>query len=406
MPSRVTARVAFSLAGVLIATAIVVLGSGFYYDEPPQQLQFVVTSDAHYGLTRPTFRGHANVDAHVVNAALVAQLNTLPDARFPFDSGLNAGRRIGTVDFLVEAGDITNREEQTDELSIQPGSASWSQFVSDYIVGVRLRDHAGAAAPVLVVPGNHEASNVVGFYKTMSPASDTAPLVDIYNRMVGPVPPLTTATYDYQRDRVFFTREMSGTHLVFLQIWPDSAMRARMEEDLTHVSATTPIVIFTHDQPDVEAKHFINPNATHDINAVDQFENLLADRFADGTRVDVPSLVEQAQFEAFLKQHPNVIAYFHGNSNWHQVYEWNGPGRSVRLHTIRVDSPMKGAVSSLDETRLSFEVVTLDPVTRTMTVRECLWNADPALPTAPVSWGDSVTFTVDSRPPSRGTPTY
>jgi hypothetical protein len=307
---------------------------------------------------------------------------------------------------LVETGDITNREEQTDALSIQPASASWSQFVSDYIDGVRLRDHAGGTAPIFVVPGNHEASNAVGFYKTMSPPSDTAPLIDIYNRMLGPEAPLTTATYDYQRDRVFFTRDMSGVHLVFLQIWPDSAMRARMEEDLKHVSAATPVVIFTHDQPDVEAKHFINPNGTHDINAVDQFENLLVDRFADGTSVDVPSLVEQAQFELFLKQHPNVTTYFHGNSNWHQVYEWNGPGRSARLHTIRVDSPMKGAVSSLDETRLSFEVVTLDPVARTMAVRECLWNADPAHPNAPVRWGDSVTFTVDSRAPLRNTTTY
>ncbi len=154
------------------------------------------------------------------------------------------------------------------------------------------------------------------------------------------------------------------------------------------------MVIFTHDQPDVQSKHFINPNGAHDVNAVDQFENLLADRFADGTTIDSPSLLEQAEFEAFLRRHPNVTGYFHGNSNWSQFYDWNGPGRSVRLHTFRVDSPMKGAVSSIDERKLSFDVATIDPATRTMTVRECLWNADPADPEGRPSWGETATITL------------
>src|SRR4029077_4184032 len=129
----------------------------------------------------------------------------------------------------------------------------------------------------------------------------------------------------------------------------------------------------------------------------DQFENLLADQFADGPSVEAPSLVEQAQFEEFLRRHPNVTAYFHGNSNWHQAYEWSGPNRSARLHTFRVDSPMKRGVSTVDETKLSFEVVTIDVALRTMTVRECLWNADPSHPEASVAWGDTVTVTLDPR---------
>src|SRR5262245_18869754 len=373
------------------------MGSTFYFNEP-DTLEFVVTSDAHYGLSRTTFRGRPNVDAHVVNAALVSQLNTLPGAHFPLDGGLGAGRILGGVDFVVETGDITNREERTDQLTVQAASASWSQFVEDYINNLHLRDRSGHATPVFAVPGNHEASNAVGFYKPMSPATDVTPLVEIYNRMLNPAQLKTVTTFDYDRDRVFYVRDIGGIHFVFLHVWPDSAMRARMEQDFARVSASTPIVIFTHDQPDVEAKHFINPNGAHDINAADLFENLLADRFADGTTVDTPSTVEQNQFEQFLARHSNVTAYFHGNSNWHQVYEWNGPGHSARLHTIRVDSPMKGAVSAIDETRLSFEVVTLDSVTRTMTVRECLWNADPGHPDAPVSWGDSVTITLDPRP--------
>jgi hypothetical protein len=390
-------RLAFPLAVALIAAAVVAMGSAFYFDEP-ESIQFIVTSDAHYGLTRATFRGHANVNAHVVNAALVSELNTLPDRRFPLDGGLNAGRTIGGVDFVVETGDITNREEHTDQLTVQTASASWSQFVTDYIDGIHLHDRSGKAARLFVVPGNHEASNGVGFYKTMSPPRDVTPLVEIYNRMLSPANPKTATTFDYDRDRVFYTRDIGRMHLAFLHIWPDSAMRERMEEDFAHVDASTPIILFTHDQPDVEAKHFINPNGTHDINADDQFENLLADQFAGGTTVDTISVMEQGQFEQFLNKHRNVTAYFHGNSNWHQVYDWNGPGRSARLHTVRVDSPMKGAVSSIDETKLSFEVVTIDSLSRTMTVRECLWNADPTHADSAVQWGESVTMTLDPRP--------
>jgi hypothetical protein len=406
--SKFVSRLAFALGSALIVTAVVAGGAVLRPAAFPSvarafrpaltELQFVVSSDAHYGLTRATFRGQRNVDAHVVNAALVATMNTLPDLRFPLDSGLSAGQRIGVVDFVVEAGDVTNRQEHNGELTVQGATASWAQFAADYLDGIRLTDHSGARVPIYVVPGNHEGSNAVGFYRTMRPSTDPTPLIEIYNRMLAPAQPKTVATFDYLRDRVFYTRDIGGIHFVFLHIWPDSAMRARIERDLLTVRTSTPVVIFAHDQPDVEAKHFINPNGTHDVNAADQFENLLADRFADGPSVDMPSLVEQSQFEELLRQHPNVTAYFHGNSNWHQAYEWSGPHRSARLHTFRVDSPMKGAVSSLDETKLSFEIVTIDLVLRTMTVRECLWNADPARPEAPAAWGDAVTVTLDPRP--------
>ena len=59
------------------------------------------------------------------------------------------------------------------------------------------------------------------------------------------------------------------------------------------------------------------------------------------------------------------------------------------LHTFRVDSPMKGAVSADDETRLSFQVAEIDPSTQMLTVRECLWNQDPAHPS--LTWGESKT---------------
>jgi hypothetical protein len=102
-------------------------------------------------------------------------------------------------------------------------------------------------------------------------------------------------------------------------------------------------------------------------------------------------MIEQRALEAFLRDHPNVVAYFHGNSNWNEFYDWQGPDRSIRLHVFRVDSPIKGAVSAWDETKLSFQVATIDPARQTLTVRECLWNVDPAHPAAPIAWGEAAT---------------
>jgi hypothetical protein len=181
-------------------------------------------------------------------------------------------------------------------------------------------------------------------------------------------------------------------------VWPDSQARAWIENDLKAVGDSTPVFLFTHDQPDVEAKHFINPNGKHDVNSTDQFENLLTDTFADGPSTTAKSLVEQRQLEAFLARHRNITAYFHGNSNWNQFYDWIGPNGSVVLHTFRADSPMKGDASAADERKLSFQVVTIDTASRMMTVRECLWDADPAHPNAPLAWGGSTTVALQPRP--------
>jgi alkaline phosphatase/streptomycin-6-phosphatase len=362
----------------------------------PDEIHFVFSSDAHFGITRQKFRGTVNVGALVVNHALVEELNGLSRLTFPRDGGLDAAEAVGPIDFMVEGGDVANRQEITETGPIQPGAVSWTQFVREYIDGVTLRTPAGGRTPIFVVPGNHEASNAVGFSKPMRPLIDKTPMTEIYNRMLMPAVPKTTAAFDYIRDKVLYTRDIGGVHFVFLQIWPDSIERAWLERDLERVSSTTPVVLFAHDQPDVETKHFINPNGAHDINATDRFENLLADRLADGKTIAVESTIEQEALEAFIKRHPNVTAYFHGNSNWNQFYDWTGPRHSIALHTFRVDSPMKGAISSADETKLSFQVITIETASRTMTVRECLWNADPAHPI--LTWGASTTVALTPRP--------
>jgi len=377
------------LVGLLVVAALSA--------QSPREIQFVFTSDSHYGITRPEFRGSRNVNAAIVNAALVQRLNQLASSSFPHDGGLRSTMPVGSIDFVVDGGDIANREESLPQ-AIQPAAASWNQFRTDYLQTLRLKNHDGNVAPVFVVPGNHEASNAVGFYKPMKPAVDPTAMVAMYNGMMRPHTPRTTSTFDFTRDRVYFSRNIGGVHLVFVQVWPDSQARAWIENDLKSISETDPVLLFTHDQPDVEAKHLINPNGRHDVNATDRFENLLADTFADGKTIENVSLIEQRQLEAFLSRHRNITAYFHGNSNWNQFYDWIGPDGQIVLHTFRVDSPMKGAVSAADERRLSFQVVTIDTASRVMTVRECLWNADPAHPDGPLAWGGSTTVALEPRP--------
>jgi hypothetical protein len=387
------------LAKRILALFALLAAVAYAQPAPQRPLQFLFTSDAHYGLTRSSFRGHSNVDAHAVNAAMVAAMNRVPGSRLPEDGGVGAGQLAGPIDFVAETGDIANREETTggaDGHAVQSAAASWRQFRADYIDGLTVKNAAGTNAPLFLVPGNHDVSNAVGFYKPMMPATDTTAMVEIYNLMVKPPVPRTPATYRYDTDRVLASRDVDGVHLMFLNVWPDSKGRAWMAQDLERVGETTPVFLFTHDQPDAEPKHFINPNGRHDINAVDKFENLLSDRLADGRSVDDASILEQRALEGFLRTHPNVRAYFHGNSNWTEFYDWHGPDRSISLPVFRVDSPMKGNVSAKDERKLAFELASVDVNAKRLTVRECLWNTDPEHPEAPLVWGSARTVSIAS----------
>ncbi len=53
---------------------------------------------------------------------------------------------------------------------------------------------------------------------------------------------------------------------------------------------------------------------------------------------------------------------------------------------------MKGKYSAKDETKLAFELVTIDTDKKTMTVRECLWNAHPLAALQKIEWGISTTI--------------
>jgi hypothetical protein len=359
-------------------------------------VQIIYTSDLHYGASR-NFRG-AYVSANIVNEALVNQINTLPVLAFPDDTGINAGQVIGAIDYVIITGDITERQE-VGPPQIQPASISWGQFASDYFDGISLTNQNHQRVTFLLECGNHDVSNAIGYPKLLFPLTDAAAMVNMYNMMLSPSTPKTNSTYNYATGKINYSKDIAGVHLMFVNIWPDSAQRVWMEKDLKNVSAFTPVIIFTHDQPDCEAKHFTNPNGIHDINSTNKFENVVEERFKDADTIKVESILEQRSMVAFLKAHQNIKAYFHGNDNRNEFYIYKGPDNDISLNVFRVDSPVKGTISGIeaedltgDETKLSFQTIVIDGDSKTMTVRECLWNTSGSA--SPIIWGANSTISL------------
>jgi hypothetical protein len=397
------------------------------------------TSDAHYGIKRSvvansTFGNLSS--AQQVNGAMIGVMNSLQTAALPSDGGINAGQTLGAVDFVVETGDAVNRAEKT----IYPRKNAlakevWPQFAADYITALNVKDRAGNKAQFYMTPGNHDVSNAIGYWKgTLSTTAglDATSYVEIY-KVMNPTTTLTntsfigspadyaTAATSYLNNRLVKSKDVNGVHFVFVGMWPDSTARTLIDNDLKNVSATTPVILFTHDQPDAEAKHFSDPNnPPPSAIMANQFENLLTDTFADtlsfgtpysdaaGTSgtVLIPSLIEQRNLVTWLKTHKNIVAYFHGNDNRNEFYTYPttdttspnylGAGYNINLNVFRVDSPMKGTISGIDAadgkgdpTKLSFQIISIDSGAKNMTVREYLWNTK--------TWGVSKTVSLAPR---------
>ncbi len=283
------------------------------------------------------------------------------------------------------------------EIPDQSDAISWKQFYEDYAKGLRLKNSKGERSELFIIPGNHDITNAIGFYRPMKPKTDATSMAKIYNLMLRPSIPLTASSYNYRKDKINYSKNIGGIHFMFITLWPDSSERIWMEKDLRNVSSKMPVILFTHDQPESEAKHFTNPHKLHGINADDKFENLLAEVYKDSTRAATDggnTTIEQQGWVRFLKKHPNIKAYFHGNDNYNEFYVYKGPDDNIALNTFRVDSPMKGKYSSLDETKLSFQLITIDAKKKIMTVRECLWNTDPFQPDKSLQWGTSKTVSL------------
>lgn len=336
-------------------------------------LRFIYCSDPHYGLERE-FRGKV-VGSDEVSRAMLETFGLLAETRLPEDNGVAAGGMFGTPDFVVCTGDIANRME----VGVQSATASWNQFCRDW--------DASVSAPLYLVPGNHDISNAIGYPKPLSPDKDAASAAGIYNRMMKPAVERTAETFDYETDKVHYSFVMDGVRFVFMGMWPDSHMRQWFGQEVGK-DTLTPVLLFTHDPPIADTKHFTNPNGRHTINSVDKFQNLLTDT---STVKDVKKKATKnwEKLEEFVHSHSVIKAYFHGDKNYNEFYTWRGVNGTINLPVFRVDSPMKGEYSSDDERKLSFIVVTMDVDRRRLTARECLWNTEN---TNSIRWGSSVTI--------------
>lgn len=351
-------------------------------------IQFIVCSDLHFGLTKPVFRNHTNVRAAYVNQAMIAQMNVLPSCILPGDGGVGGGRKVGGIEGVFITGDVCNRQET----GIQRATDSWKEFAYVFASQLHLSGNEGKPTKLLVTPGNHDISNAIGFHRPMQPLTDNSSLVNMYNLEMHPAIPKSSETFNSAADRIHYSVNIGGIHMMLVSAWPDSAERVWMTDDLDSVPQSTPAFIFTHSDPAPEARFFQNPNGDHSINAIDKFENLVPEKFKTGTDVKDRTETEQRGLVAFLLGHPNIKAYFHGHTNYAEFYDWKGPDGNIILPCFRTDSPMKGRESAQDETKVSFNLVSIDTRKKLMTVRECLWNAKSRNGHHLIAWGISRTI--------------
>ncbi len=377
------------LKKLLIVISLFVHGICFAYQGKTavedRYIQFIFTSDLHYGLARDKFRGNKNVSAQIVNRAMIAQMNLLPKIIYPSNSAIKKSLPIGAIDFIAITGDITNRQEPP----APAASVSWNQFYQDYFQQLSIKDKKGNSSILCLTPGNHDISNAIGHADKMKPNQDPTTMVGIYNSMIQPAIAKTSNSYRYQTDKINYSKDIGGIHFVFLHLWPDTETRNWLAKDLQKINAATPVILFQHDPPEVESKHFTNPKGKHAINH--KFENLLAEQYKSGSFFNEESTIDQQKkLVDFLKAHPNIKALFHGHNNWNEFYTYQGPEKNIKLPVFRVDSPLKGKDSGEKETKLSFQLVTIDTKTKQMMVREIFWNKGKVGGLKGMGWGDII----------------
>jgi hypothetical protein len=370
---------------VILVTALLLVGNIVFAQSKDSIIHFIFTSDVHFGLEKEHFRSKEDVASLEVNKAMVQVMNQLPAIQLPSDNGVQQNKLVQGIDAVVITGDIANRMEK----GIQSATKSWEQFTTVFMDSMHLKKKDGLRTDLWVMPGNHDMSNAIGFHRPMSPKKDPASMMGIYNLMF---PEKQIKKFDSSLNRIHYSKDVKGVHFILLSLYPDSAERVWMENDLKNVSASTPVLLFAHSIPDVEPRFFQNPNGLHDINEEDKFENLVPERYKDGKDVKGETVIEQNGFINFLKKHPNIKAYFHGHENWTEYYQYKGPENNVNLTCIRTDSPMKGRLSAKDETQLAFELVSINANTGALSVREILWNANKNA--THFTWGKNITISL------------
>lgn len=370
---------------IILVTVFLLLGNIVFAQPKDSIIHFIFTSDVHFGLEKEHFRYKEDVAALEVNKAMVQVMNQLPAIQLPSDNGVQQNKLVQGIDAVVITGDIANRMEK----GIQSATKSWEQFKIIFMDSMHLKNKDGLKTDLWVMPGNHDMSNAIGFHRPMSPKKDPASMMGIYNLMF---PEKPIKKFDSSLNRIHYSKDVKGVHFILLSLYPDSAERVWMENDLKNVSESTPVLLFAHSIPDVEARFFQNPNGLQDINEEDKFENLVPERYKDGKDVKGQTVIEQNGFINFLKKHSNIKAYFHGHENWTEYYQYKGPENNVNLTCIRTDSPMKGRLSAKDETQLAFELVSINVNTGALSVREILWNTNKNA--TQFRWGKNITISL------------
>ena len=396
-------------------------------------VNFIYTSDNHYGIVRPIFRGGFNVTGQAVNEAMIARMNTLPTQTFPSDGGVAAGQTVGQVDFLMDTGDIANRSESSSAIAANhslsylgntvdyPGQTSyvapksnvtWSQWQADFLGAANtgntagglltLTNSQGQGIPIFLSPGNHDISDAIGMTgKIATTDRDASSFVQIYNRMTpySAKAPITTSVFDTPSNytnvnlQVNYSFDVGGTHVQCVNMFPDKHILNWMTNDLANVAASTPVLLFCHAPLNMatgETKVFGNPASTSSSAGADIPFSLTG---TDSATTYVDMNAAKQYVADWLIAHPNVRALFSGHDNFNGAANWNGQNAEdgsliatrdaawPGVELFRVDSPMKGDFSGVsaaggigDETKLSFQVYSYEIATRRLTEREYLWN--------------------------------
>jgi hypothetical protein len=98
----------------LLTLLIMLLINMYTYGQQTKRqsiVNIIFTSDVHFGIRRPAFRGDSGVISNTVNSAMVEQMNTMPDFVLANDGGVNSTKTVGGIDYLIVTGDISNRME-------------------------------------------------------------------------------------------------------------------------------------------------------------------------------------------------------------------------------------------------------------------------------------------------------
>ena len=176
-------------------------GQLLFAQKEDSSINFLFTSDVHFGLVKEKFRRKEKVSAFDVNMEMAKVMNN-----------------FSNIDGLVITGDIANRMEN----GVQTASKSWSEFKTVFIDSLHIKKADGSKADLWVVPGNHDMSNAIGFHRPMIPKKDPASMLGIYNLVF---PDKNKTLFDSSLCRVHYSKDIKGVHFIFLSLYPDSAER-------------------------------------------------------------------------------------------------------------------------------------------------------------------------------------